>query len=169
MPLPGLHRNQDDPSAPPEPMVHVDLDHPRISETEGEPVFLRHGGNSPYLEQAGRMLRIIYEGAEFAKPMFAAFEALELIEPMDVEVNLSERVKYRLPDFFTLNQERLGALGGEELERLNRHGYLQLAMLIVSSLGLSCPRRSTSKATRSRSSSSGVVSDVKLSSRSPSR
>jgi hypothetical protein len=130
----GLHQNDDDPSAPPEPMVHVDLDHPRVSETEGEPVFLRHGGNSPYLEQAGRMLRIIYEGAEFAKPMFAAFEALDLIEPMDVEVNLSERVKYRLPDFFTLNQERLGALGGDELERLNRHGYLQLAMLIVSSL-----------------------------------
>ena len=34
-----------------EPVIHVDLDHPRISQTEGEPVFLRHGGNSPYLER----------------------------------------------------------------------------------------------------------------------
>lgn len=118
-----------------EPMVHVDLDHPRISRTEGEPVFLRHGGNSPYLERATRMLQLLYHGVELARPMFAAFEEAGLIESLEAEVNLDDRVKYKLPDFFTINPDRLAALDGAALERLNRPGYLQLAIFVVHSLG----------------------------------
>ena len=33
-----------------EPVVYIDMDSPRISQTEGQPVFLEHGGSSPYLE-----------------------------------------------------------------------------------------------------------------------
>jgi hypothetical protein len=67
----GLHRK--DAGAPNreptdrEPMVHVDLDHPRISMTEGEPVFLRHGGNS-LPGPRHRMLQLIYHGGELARP-----------------------------------------------------------------------------------------------------
>jgi SapC len=130
----GLHRKE--PGAPDsQPMVHVDLDHPRISMTEGEPVFLRHGGNSPYLDHATRMLQLIYHGAELARPMFAAFEEAGLIESMEAEVNLDDRVKYKLPGFFTIDQDRLAALDGAALERLNRPGYLQLAIFVVHSLG----------------------------------
>src|SRR5688572_1624292 len=40
-----------------EPVVHVDLDHPRVSETEGERVFLEHGGNSRYLDRVAGILQ----------------------------------------------------------------------------------------------------------------
>lgn len=118
-----------------EPVVHVDLDHPRISETEGEPVFLRHGGNSPCLERANQMLQIIYKGADYAKEMFAAFEEADLIEAMEVDIQLDDGVSYKLPGFLTVSQERLVDLDGAALERLNRAGYLHLAMLVVTSLG----------------------------------
>lgn len=127
----GFHQRDKDR----EPMVHVNLDHPRISKTEGEPVFLRHGGHSALLEHTNRMLQIIHHGVELAKPMFAAFEAAGLIESMELQVNLDERVQYNLPDFFTISQDRLEALDGTALERLNRPGYLQLAMMVVNSLG----------------------------------
>ena len=131
----GLHTGEDEGSDDREPMIHVDLDHTRISFEEGTPVFLRHGGNSPYLEHVSRMLQIIYQGTALAKPMFTAFEEAGLIEAMEAEVVIDEQVKYKLPDFFTINQDRLAALDGETLERLNRQGYLQLAMLVVHSLG----------------------------------
>lgn len=131
----GLHRKQVGGAVDQEPMIHVDLDHPRISANEGEPVFLRHGGHSAYLQRANRMLQLIYHGAELAKPMFAAFEAEGLIESMQVKVNLDERLQYTLPDFFTINQDRLAALDGAALERLNRSGYLQLAQWVCASLG----------------------------------
>lgn len=118
-----------------QPMVYVDLDHPRVSETEGEPVFLRHGGNAPCLERANRMLQMINEGARYSKPMFAAFQEADLIETMEIEIKLDDHVQYKVPGFLTISQERLDGLGGAELERLNKAGYLHLAMLVISSLG----------------------------------
>lgn len=131
----GLHPKDENGRVVQDPKIHVDLDHPRISETEGVPVFLEHGGNSPYLEHTNRMLQIILEGTEHARPMFAAFDEAGLIEAMEVEVNLDERTQYKLPGFFTISQERLDELDGTQLERLNKSGYLHLAMLIVTSLG----------------------------------
>lgn len=131
----GVHSNEDDESDGEELMVHVDLDHPRVSTSEGVPVFLQHGGNAPYLERATRMLQMIAHGAEFANPMFAAFEEAGLIDELVAEINIDDRVSYKLPDFYTINQDRLAELDGKTLESMNRVGYLQLAMLVITSLG----------------------------------
>jgi hypothetical protein len=118
-----------------EPMILVDLDHPRLSRTEGQPVFLAQGGNSPYLERIAGVLRVIHEGAEVSKPMFAAFEEMGLIEPIAVEIKLSDREKYTLQNYHTISEEKLLGLAGASLERLNKAGFLRLAFLIMSSLG----------------------------------
>lgn len=131
----GFQNKDVDGDAVREPVIHVDLDHPRVSETEGEPVFRRHGGNSPYLERASQMLQIIYKGTGYAKSMFAAFEDAGLIEAMEVDIQLDDGVQYKLPGFLTVSQERLANLDGAALERLNEPGYLHLAMLVVTSLG----------------------------------
>lgn len=131
----GLGNEPAGPSGGKEPMVLVNLKHPRVSWTEGEPVFLPHGGNAPILEHAQHMLQMIHHGVELAKPMFAAFQDAGLLESMDVEVSLNERVKYTIPGFYTIDQDRLAQLGGEDLERLNRSGFLALALHAVTSLG----------------------------------
>jgi hypothetical protein len=118
-----------------EPMILVDLDHPRLSRTEGQPVFLAQGGNSPYLERIAGVLRVIHEGAEVSKPMFAAFEEMGLIEPIAVEIKLSDREKYTLQNYHTISEEKLLGLAGASLERLNKAGFLRMAFLIMSSLG----------------------------------
>ena len=118
-----------------EPMMQVDLDHPRISKTEGEMLFLPHGGNSRYLDHASRMLQIIYRGTAHIRPMFTAFEKTGLIEAIDVDVEIDRTLNYKIPGFFTISADRLAGLGGEELERLNKAGYLQLAMQVLASLG----------------------------------
>jgi hypothetical protein len=116
-------------------MMQVDLDHPRISRTEGEQLFLPHGGNSRYLEHASRILQIIYRGTAHIRSMFAAFAESGLVESIEVEVDLDQLTKYKLPGFFTISADNLAALGGAELERLNKAGYLQLAMQVLASLG----------------------------------
>jgi hypothetical protein len=131
----GLGNGQTGASGEQEPMVLVNLKHPRVSKTEGEPVFLPHGGNSPFLEHAQHMLQMIHHGVELSKPMFAAFQDAGLLESMDVEVSLNDRVKYTIPGFYTIDQDRLAQLDGAELERLNRPGFLALALHAVTSLG----------------------------------
>ncbi len=117
-----------------EPMIHVDLDHPRISRSDGEPLFLPQGGNSPYLEHIVRVLRRMHEGLQVGGPMYAAFEQLGLIEPLSLQISLNDREQYRLADYHGIGEERLARLGGADLERLNRAGYLRAAYFIASSL-----------------------------------
>ncbi len=129
----ALHKR--DGADAPEPMIHVDLDDPRVNEREGEPVFLAQGGNAPYLEQVSEALRRIHRGAEIVKPMFEAFEEADLIAPVKLELMLSDTEKYNIVDYFSINEERLRTLDGAALEKLNRQGYLQAAFLVLSSLG----------------------------------
>lgn len=131
----GFHQQQAGGSVKPEPMIHVNLDDPRISQAEGEPVFLKHGGHSPYLQHIHRILQLIVHGADAVQPMFAAFEEAGLIEAMELKIGLDDRIQYDLPDFFTISHDRLAALDGPSLERLNRAGYLKLALMVADSLG----------------------------------
>jgi hypothetical protein len=117
----------------PEPMIHVDLDHPRVSRTEGEPLFLPAGGHAPYLQQASRVLGLIYEGLEVSRPFFAALEALDLIEPVEVEAKLTDGRAYVLPDLLTVSEPRLLDVGGQDLERLHRTGTLRAAYAVLAS------------------------------------
>lgn len=119
----------------PRPMIHVDLDHPRISRTEGERLFLPAGGNAPYLQEISQALSQIHDGLEIAGPMFAAFEELGLIEPIDIEIKLDDHTAYDVPDVFTLAPDRLAAVTGADLQRLHQSGLLRAAHWIISSLG----------------------------------
>src|SRR3954471_997375 len=65
-----------------EPMIHVDLEHPRVSETEGESLFQDNGSNSGYLNSVVSVMRGINDGLAYNKAMFAAFSSLGLIEPL---------------------------------------------------------------------------------------
>jgi len=117
-----------------EPMIRIDLDHPRVSRSEGEPLFLRHGGNSPYLDHVAGVLRTIYRGIELAPRMFAAFEEAGLIVPVEVGVQLNQDERYVLPDYHGVSGERLAALEGAALDRLHRSGFLYPAFLVLASM-----------------------------------
>lgn len=126
---------RDERGGEPRPMIHVDLDHPRVSRTEGERLFLPAGGNAPYLQSVSQALGQIHEGLEIAGPMFAVFEELGLIEPIDIEIKLDDHTAYDLPDVFTLAPDRLTAVTGADLERLHQSGLLRAALWIISSMG----------------------------------
>jgi hypothetical protein len=126
---------RDELGAEPRPMIHVDLDHPRVSRDEGERLFLPAGGNSPYLQGINQALGQIHEGLEISGPMFAFFDELGLIEPIDIEIKLDDQRTYDLPDVFTLAPDRLAAVAGADLERLHRSGLLRAAWALIASMG----------------------------------
>lgn len=120
---------------PPRPMIHVDLDHPRLSVREGLPLFLPAGGNAPYLQHMIGVLGAIYDGLEATKPMFSTLVQLDLIEPVSISIELDDGAAYDLPDFHTIAVDRLAALSGEPLEQLHRSGLLRAAQWLASSMG----------------------------------
>jgi hypothetical protein len=116
-----------------EPMIHVDLDHPRI-DPHGQPVFLPQGGNSPYLAHVMGVLQTIHEGAAIMPQMFTAFDAYGLLENKRLEISLNETEHYVLEDYFVISPERFAALSGDALYSLNQAGYLAAAIAIMGSI-----------------------------------
>jgi len=128
---------QQDPNNPgsKEPVIHVDMESPKISTTEGAPIFLEFGGNTAFLENITRSLKDIYDGMAISERMFQAFIELDLIEPVNIEIELNNGEKHRLNGNHTINRDKLANLTGDELLQLNSSGFLAAAFSVVASLG----------------------------------
>lgn len=120
-------------SADQQPMMHVDLDSPRISRTEGEAIFREHGGNTEFLERMSSVLLAIHDGIASVQPFVAALLEHQLLESFVLDVQLADGSQNRLAGFYTLNEERLPGLSGAVLERFNRAGYLQAIHMVLAS------------------------------------
>jgi hypothetical protein len=129
----GLHRQG--PAGDREPRVNIDLDDPRVSRDEGEALFLPHGGAAPCLTAANQALSTVFSGLEMVAPMFAAFTAAGLIEPVTIDISVAGGGRYEMEDVHTISRERLAGLDGAMLERLNREGWLEHAVHVAASLG----------------------------------
>jgi hypothetical protein len=115
-------------------LIHVDMDSPRLSSDQGEPLFLSYGGSSEHLERISRVLRTIHDGLETSRDFIAALVHLELLESFVLDVELDDGSQNRLAGFYTIHEERLAALKPEQLGRLHAAGYLQAIYMAVASL-----------------------------------
>ncbi|WP_396595238.1 SapC family protein [Brevundimonas sp. R86498] len=130
----GLHSAQGA-AAERQARVNVDLDDPRVGVADGEAVFMKHGGSSPYLDAINVALSALYEGVEAEPAMFEAFEQAGLLEPVVIDIHVGEGRRYDLDNVFAIRRDRLDALDGAALERLHRGGWLVPAVHAASSLG----------------------------------
>lgn len=117
-----------------EPVLHVDLDHPRLRDDHGHPVFAPQGGHSPYLEKVIRVLRGLHAGAGAARTMYAELERLELIQPVQLDVRFDDGSQINLEGLYGIDRERLAALDATQLHQLHSAGWLEGVYLLVASL-----------------------------------
>jgi hypothetical protein len=115
-------------------MVHVDLDSPRVSKTEGEPVFRDHGGTTEFLETMNSTLMTIHQGLLDTPPFLDALREYNLLESFVLDVELDDGSQGRLAGFYTINEERLAGLKPEALGQLHQAGHLQAIYMAVASL-----------------------------------
>jgi len=115
-------------------MVHVDLDSKRCSLTEGEPVFLPHGGTTEYLERISSMLLAIHQGLQSNTAFAAALLQHELLEPFALDIERPDGSQSRFAGFYAIHEERLQKLGAAALEQLHQAGYLFAIYMAVASL-----------------------------------
>lgn len=132
----GFQKQDKETEASQSPMIHVDMDNPRISKSgdEGVAVFLEHGGNSDYLEHINSALSAIYAGIDVNKRMLEAFDKLGLIEAFDIELKLNNGSINKLSGFYTIHEEKLAALTEKDAFGLYKSGFLEPAYLIIASL-----------------------------------
>ena len=117
-----------------EAVIHIDMDSPRLSESEGEAIFLEHGGISPYLEYITSVLKAINAGHEYDKGFSNALVQYELLEPFTLEVELNNSSKFKLAGFHTIREEKLNALDSDALASLHSRGYLEHVYMAMASI-----------------------------------
>lgn len=124
---PGQDPNQ------PSRMVYVDMDSPRISETEGEPVFLPHGGYSPYLDTIVDVLEYIQYGTELNERFVDELLRLALLEVVNIEITLKSGERNNLAGFYTINEDKLATLDPNAVSSLHSQGFMEFIYMVLAS------------------------------------
>lgn len=115
-----------------EPMLHIDLDHPRVG--QGEALFLEHGGSTPFLQRMASLMRSLHEGMATNAAFVDALLAHELLESFVLDLRLPGRSPAKLTGLYTIAEERLAALDAPALHALAQAGYLEPVYMAVASL-----------------------------------
>ena len=120
-----------------ESVVCVDRADPRVASEgeDGDPVFKPHGGNAPMLERALDALRTLQAGAAMAPTMTAVFDELGLVEAVKLQVQFDEHTGIDFDGYLAVVPEKIAALDGAALARLNAAGLLDVAVFAAASLG----------------------------------
>lgn len=114
-------------------VIHIDLENPRVSSTEGEALFLPFGGNSPYLDEVASMLETIHHGMLDSKIFIDLLLEHQLLESFTLDLTFSNGQKQQLAGFYTIHEENLAALSPELLAQLHQKGYLQAIYMAIAS------------------------------------
>lgn len=117
-----------------EPLIHIDMDSPRVGESEGEAAFLAHGGISAYLEQINSILNTINEGYDVNQLFLRELVKLDLLESLALDIELKDGSQNRLMGFYAINEDVLAGLGADALASLNEKGFLQPIYMAIASL-----------------------------------
>jgi hypothetical protein len=130
----GFQERAEDGETRQEPVIHVDLAHARVTAGEGEPVFLPQGGQTPYLQHIITVLRGINAGVAAGKAMYAALDALDLVQPLQVDVRFGAEQGANLAGLWGVDRERFAALDAGQIASLHRAGWLEGVYLMLASL-----------------------------------
>lgn len=130
----GFQQQQENGQTISTPVVHMDMDHPKVNSADGEALFLQNGGNSDYLQQISTRLMSIHQGMLMQDTLFELLSEMQLIEAVNIDFDLSNGEKHRLLGNYTINEEKLAALDIRELDKLHKSGLLPLVYAVIASI-----------------------------------
>ncbi len=114
-------------------VVNVDTENPRVSTTEGEPLFLEFGGHAPYLEKVSSMLETLHHGIEDNKGFVECLVKFNLIESFTLDITLNNGSQHQLLGFYTINEDTLNSLEDEQWLEIRKSGYLSCIYMMLAS------------------------------------
>ncbi|EGD60391.1 hypothetical protein Y88_0039 [Novosphingobium nitrogenifigens DSM 19370] len=122
-------------SSPDRNSLMIDLDSPRLSLATGDVLFFSDGRPSERLQAIVDALEALVKGAGIGRDYVDVLDALGLIEPVDVRIDLGNGVTHNPPGLFTIAQSRLTDLPDAALTDLHRRGYLGWVYQQAASVG----------------------------------
>ena len=116
------------------PELAIDLDDPRVDAEGGKPLFTEQGQPSRYLQHIIWAFQDLHPGIERTKIFIARLLELNLIEPIDIEVEFEDGTLRHCEGLYTINQDVLTRIPDAVAIELFRRGYLALIHMMIASL-----------------------------------
>lgn len=117
-----------------QPVVHIDVGHPRVSQEMGVPVFLEHGGISPYLQEINSVLGELLNGVDDSSRFIKALAATNLLEPFTLNIKLESGQSIAVKGFYTISEEKLRELPDTDILAFHKNNYFELIYEAIASL-----------------------------------
>ena len=116
-------------------IVLIDMDNPRVSQTEGEAVFLAEGGMSEYFQRVQSILAELVRGADAVRELTAALVENELVKELTLDVEFADNQVRSYKGIYGIDEEKLESLSGDVLGALHQKGFLDAIYMIIASRG----------------------------------
>lgn len=116
-----------------EAVVSIDMDNPRVNKEYGEPLFLEHGGTSEFLQEMTGNLELIHQGHKQNDAFAELLERYKLLEPFTLDVELNDGSLSQLLGLYTLKEESIQSLQGDDFQAFNEAGFLQPLFMVIAS------------------------------------
>jgi SapC len=116
------------------PELAIDLDHPRVGAEGAKPLFTDYGEPTRYLQSIIWAFQDLKPGIETTNFFVARLLELQLIEPVDIDVEFEDGSAHKCVGLYAVNQEALSRLPDIVVLELFRRGYLRLIHLMIASL-----------------------------------
>ena len=114
--------------------IAIDLDHPQISDKEGEPLFGDDGEPTNPMRRIQQALGLLASGNEATERFIETLVDLRLIEPIDISLRFDDGKKVQLDGLYTISLDSISELSDSDALALFRKGYLLLAYTVAGSL-----------------------------------
>jgi hypothetical protein len=113
----------------------IDTENDSLQERSGELLFDEQGNETPYLQRAKSLLAALLTGEADTERFTDKLLALNLVQPMRLEIDYANRQSQRVAGLYTVDEERLKSLSPEHLVELHSLQYLAPLYTMLASLG----------------------------------
>lgn len=115
--------------------VCIDESYPGFnSKKKGQPLFTENGEESELLKQSVGFLKEYQNHIQLTQLFCNNIQKLDLLEPMQANVELTDGDKYSLGGFWGINRAKLKALPGDKLMELVKSDQMELVYAHLNSL-----------------------------------
>ena len=115
-------------------VLSIDLDSPRVSESEGEALFQPMGGQTDFLQASVQLLNDMHHGMAQNKVFVDAMMAHGLIEDVTMDIKLKDGSENHLFGYSALNEEKIKDLKGDVLADFGEKGVLMPMFMMLASI-----------------------------------
>ncbi|WP_049631630.1 SapC family protein [Cellvibrio sp. pealriver] len=116
-------------------LICIDTDSATLHSGQGEAIFDAFGKETNYLNTIKARLAQLLDGETQTHAFIQHLLALNLLEPMALDIRFGNNQQQRVQGLYTINEQRLTQLDPTQLSELQREGYLQPIYTQLASLG----------------------------------